>query len=181
MERNIAQIRSLEQQLIRGLIESNVRFVRNGGHNTLPGLVSLSFPGFDGEAILHRMDLQGIEISTGSACDGQNTEISHVLKAIQLDEAYARGTVRISLGDYNNEDDVIAIVVNTFGKNVTDTFFILCKYYCGLPRHLTTIWRLQPQFNDYPHVFTITGTIWRLPPRIYDYNNRRRNQKRKKW
>ena len=56
------------------------------------------------------MELKGIEVSTGSACDGQNTAISHVLRAIQLDEIYARGTIRISLGDYNCEDDVIAIV-----------------------------------------------------------------------
>ena len=56
------------------------------------------------------MELKGIKVSTGSACDGQNTAISHVLRAIQLDEIYARGTIRISLGDYNCEDDVIAIV-----------------------------------------------------------------------
>ncbi len=110
MATNIAHVNSLERLLLQGLIESKVRFVRNGGQHTLPGLVSLSFPGFDGEAILHRMDLKGIAISTGSACDGQNTEISHVLRAIQLDEVCARGTIRISLGDYNSRDDVIAVV-----------------------------------------------------------------------
>lgn len=46
------------------------------------------------------------DISTGSACDGVNTEISHVLQAIQLEEDYARGTIRISLGKDNTEDDV---------------------------------------------------------------------------
>lgn len=110
MATNIAFVNSLERLLIQGLIESKVRFIRNGGQHTLPGLVSLSFPGFDGEAILHRMDLKGIAISTGAACDGQNAEISHVLRAIQLDDVYARGTIRISLGDYNSEDDVIEIV-----------------------------------------------------------------------
>lgn len=62
-----------------------------------------------GETILHRMDLIGISISTGSACDSVNTEISHVLKAIQLDEDYATGTIRISLGKNNTEEDVKAI------------------------------------------------------------------------
>ena len=47
----------------------------------------------------------GISISTGSACDSVNTEISHVLQAIRLDEAYAKGTVRISLGKRNTEAD----------------------------------------------------------------------------
>ena len=75
----------------------------------MPGLLSLSFLGKNGETILHRMDLIGISISTGSACDSVNTEISHVLKAIQLDEDYATGTIRISLGKNNTEEDVKAI------------------------------------------------------------------------
>ncbi len=71
--------------------------------------MSLSFAGKDGEAILHRMDLLGICISTGSACNSKNTNISHVLRAIGLDETLARGTVRISLGKHNTPDDVEAI------------------------------------------------------------------------
>jgi cysteine desulfurase len=92
------------------LAESNIPFVRNGGLHTLPGLISLSFPGADGEAILHRLDLLGICISTGSACNSQNTEISHVLKAIDLSDEYAKGTIRISLGKNNTMKDVEKIV-----------------------------------------------------------------------
>ena len=44
-------------------------------------------------------------VSTGSACDSKNTQISHVLKAINADELYARGTVRISLGKDNTVDE----------------------------------------------------------------------------
>ena len=66
----------------------------------------MSFPGKDGEAILHRMDLMGISVSTGSACDSVNTEISHVLRAIRLDEDYAKGTIRISLGKNNTEKEI---------------------------------------------------------------------------
>ena len=47
----------------------------------------------------------GISISTGSACDSKNTEISHVLKAIKLDEELALGTIRISLGKYNTQEE----------------------------------------------------------------------------
>ena len=79
---------------------------KNGGNNTLPGNISLSLKNQDGEALLHRLDLRGICISTGSACDSKNTNISHVLKAIQLDEQYAKGTIRISLGKDNTEDDI---------------------------------------------------------------------------
>lgn len=51
----------------------------------------------------------GIAVSTGSACNSQDTEISHVLKAIKLDERYAKGTIRISLGRNNSYGDVEAI------------------------------------------------------------------------
>ena len=103
LEQNLQYISKLEHLLISMLDESEIAYRRNGGENRLPGLVSLSFPGKDGETILHRMDLMGISISTGSACDSVNTEISHVLQAIMLDEEHSKGTVRISLGKNNTE------------------------------------------------------------------------------
>ena len=106
LEQNQQHILSLERQLISKLNGSGVAYKRNGGDSKLPGLLSLSFPGKDGEAILHRTDLMGISISTGSACDSENTEISHVLQAIRLDEDYAKGTIRISLGKNNTEEEV---------------------------------------------------------------------------
>lgn len=103
-------LRNLERQLLEGLRAGGIAFSRNGGTCTLPGLLSLSFPNADGEALLHRLDLMGIAVSTGSACNSQRTEISHVLKAIKLEESLARGTIRISLGRENTEADVTAIV-----------------------------------------------------------------------
>ena len=67
--------------------------------------MSLSFPGYDGEAILHRLDLMGICVSTGSACDSKETQISHVLQAIHLDKEFAKGTIRVSLGKNNTIQD----------------------------------------------------------------------------
>lgn len=110
IEENRKKITGLENEFMGKLKETSIPFVRNGGLHTLPGLISLSFPGTDGETILHRMDLLGICISTGSACNSRDIQISHVLKAIDLDEEYAKGTIRISLGKYNTEDDVDKIV-----------------------------------------------------------------------
>lgn len=110
LEQNQAHILALEGQLIRELSLAGVKYFRNGGTCTLPGLISLSFPGKDGEAILHRMDLKGISIATGSACDSRRTEISHVLRAICLDESVAIGTIRISIGKGNTETDLSTIV-----------------------------------------------------------------------
>lgn len=121
LKSNVAYIKSLEVRLLEKLSETNIPFVRNGGDNTLPGLISLSFSGADGEAILHRMDLMGISISTGSACNSVNTEISHVLKAIQLEETLAKGTIRISLGRNNTEEDVDFIVA-ALAKVLTKIF-----------------------------------------------------------
>lgn len=105
LETNQKHLFLLERQLMQKLDEAGINYKRNGGDNTLPGLLNLSFLNKDGETILHRMDLMGISISTGSACDSQNTKISHVLQAIKLDENWAHGTVRISFGKYNVEDD----------------------------------------------------------------------------
>lgn len=110
LEENRKKIIGLENEFMGKLKETGIPFVRNGGLHTLPGLISLSFPGIDGEAILHRMDLLGICISTGSACNSQDTEISHVLKSIDLNEEYAKGTIRVSLGKYNTSEDVEKIV-----------------------------------------------------------------------
>ena len=59
--------------------------------------------------LLHRLDLKGIAISTGSACDSVNTQVSHVIQAIKVPEEYARGTSRISFGRDNVENDAIEI------------------------------------------------------------------------
>lgn len=83
---------------------------RNGGNNALLGLVNCSFEGYDGEAILHRLDLIGIGISTGAACNGRNTDVSHVLKAIGIKDSLSKGTIKISLGKNNTQDEVEAIV-----------------------------------------------------------------------
>lgn len=105
LERNQQHVSALENDLIARLDHAGIAYRRNGGGDRLPGLLSLSFPGRDGEAILHRMDLMGISISTGSACDSVNTEISHVLQAIGLEEEYGRGTIRISLGKNNTLEE----------------------------------------------------------------------------
>lgn len=102
------KIRELEGLLIDRLNHSGLDYIRNGT-NQLPGNISLSFADTEGEMLLHRMDLKKICISTGSACDSVNTQVSHVIKAIGVSQKYANGTIRISLGCNNTEDDVNSI------------------------------------------------------------------------
>ena len=107
---NESHLAHLEEILISNLSRSGIVFYRNGAENHIRGNVSLSFPNRSGESIMHRLDLKGICVSTGSACDSKETQISHVLKAIGLEEMLAKGTIRISLSKYNTEQDMIKIV-----------------------------------------------------------------------
>ena len=95
-----------------GLNKAGIKYFRNGSGDMLPGLLSLSFPGIRGETLLHRLDLMGVIVSTGSACNSTETEISHVLQAIESDEKTAFSTIRISLGRFNLVEQVEMIVRN---------------------------------------------------------------------
>lgn len=106
MEKNIAHLKNLETILIRELQGYELDFRCNGSNYRIPGNLSLSFRNAEGEMLLHRLDLMGICVSTGSACDSKNTKISHVLEAISVPQEYVVGTIRISLGAENTEEEV---------------------------------------------------------------------------
>ncbi len=76
----------------------------------LPGFVSVSLPGHSGEGLMHMLDLKGIAVSTGAACNTKNTQISHVLKAINAPRAIAESTIRITFGPENTLADVDTIL-----------------------------------------------------------------------
>lgn len=119
IDANKKHLMMLEDILLDALKTSEMDFIRNGADERIPGNISLSFKNCDGEALLHLLDLNGICVSTGSACDSKNTRVSHVLKAIALDEDYARGTIRISFGKNNTVDEVLKIaevLVKSVGK-----------------------------------------------------------------
>ena len=88
------------------LNDSGVDYIRNGSDYHIPGLINISIKDRDGEALMHRLDLMGFCISTGSACNSHNHTLSHVIEAIDINPAYADGTIRISFGKYNTEDEV---------------------------------------------------------------------------
>lgn len=109
------QIIEIEEHFKSLLAESTLDFVINGAEDHIPGNISLSFKNADGEMLLHRLDLLGIMISTGAACDSSNTQISHVLQAIKVSEEYAKGTIRLSFGKNNSLEDA-EIIVNSLLK-----------------------------------------------------------------
>ena len=105
-----AALAGVETRFLSTLNALGVVYALNTGEATrAPGVLSLAFPGFEGEALLHRLDLLGVSVSTGSACNSQETEISHVLKAIGAPDSLARGTIRISFGKQNTEEDALYV------------------------------------------------------------------------
>lgn len=100
-----ARLRQMETRFIHVLDEAGIEYVRNGAKDHIPGNINISIRNANGEMLLHRLDLKGICISTGSACDSVNTQISHVIQAIDVPNEYAEGTIRVSFGKDNKEND----------------------------------------------------------------------------
>ena len=112
MEENAAHLENLTLRLCDGIdrIFPDVVYIGDGVVGQLPGFTSVSFPGHPAEGLLHILDLKGIAVSTGAACDSKNTQISHVLKAVNATNKIARSTIRITLGAENTVDDVDMIL-----------------------------------------------------------------------
>jgi len=89
-------------------IEERIDDAIFNGHPTdsLANTVNVSFPGAEGESILLYLDLEGIAVSTGSACASGSLDPSHVLLATGVDAESAHGSIRISLGRDNTMEDV---------------------------------------------------------------------------
>jgi len=107
MEEEEKRLRAMKAALRQG-IEEKIPDVHFNGHPTesLPGTLNVSFDGAEGEALLLYLDLEGIAVSTGSACASGSLEPSHVLLAIGCPVERAHGSLRISLGRENTMADV---------------------------------------------------------------------------
>ena len=102
-----ARVSAMRDRLIDGILQTVPMCRLNGPrHNRLPGNCNISFLGIEGESLLLRLDLAGIAASSGSACTSGSLDPSHVLLAIGLPHEVAHGSVRLSLSDYNTEEDV---------------------------------------------------------------------------
>ncbi len=106
MDKEAAYLHRLSQQLVTELKNRGLDFITNGSKNRIPGSLSLSFRGADGEVLLHRLDLMGTAVATGSACNSKDTVLSHVLQSIGVPKEYANGTIRVTFGMDNSVEDV---------------------------------------------------------------------------
>lgn len=97
----------LRTKLINGVMEK-IPYTRLNGHpeKRLPGNANFCFQYIEGESLLLNLDMKGIAASSGSACTSGSLDPSHVLLAIGLPHEIAHGSLRLTLGDENTEEDV---------------------------------------------------------------------------
>lgn len=107
MEENKNKLLRFKTKIVETLSREMKGVVFNGHPvDRLPNNVSVSFEGVEGEPILLGLDLKGICASSGSACSSASLEPSHVLLAMGSSAEQAQGTLRITLGRDNSEEDV---------------------------------------------------------------------------
>jgi len=107
LDTEVARLTALRERLIRGVLE-RIPDAYLTGHpvQRLPNSASFVFAGVEGESILLRLDLAGVAASSGSACTSGSEGPSHVLTALGLETALARGSLRLTLGRENTAADV---------------------------------------------------------------------------
>lgn len=110
-EQNHQKLKKLQDYVIQRIVQEIPYCKINGSkENRLDGNISVSFRFVEGQSLILFLDMEGICVSGGSACASAQKELSHVLKAIQIEDAYARGTIRISLGVENTMEEMDYLV-----------------------------------------------------------------------
>ncbi|HEY0495538.1 MAG TPA: cysteine desulfurase family protein [Kutzneria sp.] len=110
VEDDSSRVRALRDELVAAVSKAVPDAVLNGDPvDRLPGNAHFTFPGCEGDSLLMLLDAKGIECSTGSACTAGVAQPSHVLLAMGVDPAAARGSLRFSLGHTSTAEDVAAL------------------------------------------------------------------------
>jgi cysteine desulfurase len=100
------KLSKLSQRLIDGVLEIEETYLNGHSQRKLPNISNFRFSYIEGEALVLELNDKGIAASTGSACSSRSQEPSHVLLALGLKPEDTRGSLRISLGKYNTEEDI---------------------------------------------------------------------------
>ncbi|MFZ2385523.1 MAG: cysteine desulfurase family protein [Candidatus Omnitrophota bacterium] len=111
MKDEAVRLAFLKKYLKEG-IEKNIPDIQFNGHpqDSLPGTLNVSFSGAEGESILLYLDMEGIAVSTGSACASGSLDPSHVLMATGVRQSQAHGSIRMSLGRDTTRQDIEYVV-----------------------------------------------------------------------
>jgi cysteine desulfurase len=130
---NTKYLTNLRDRLMDEVLNSVEKSYLNG-HKTkrLPNNVNFRFTGIEGESLVLHLDSKGIAASTGSACSSKKLEPSHVLMAIGLKEVDAHGSLRLTLGKENTEEDVDHAIKSI--KEAVETLRKLSPLWCEVSK-----------------------------------------------
>lgn len=106
IDERTVRLTKLRNKLIDGALKIDKSILNGDREKRLPGNFNMCFKGIEGESLLLMLDAKGICASSGSACTSGSLDPSHVLLAIGLPHEIAHGSLRISLGDENTEEDI---------------------------------------------------------------------------
>jgi cysteine desulfurase len=105
-----AKLADLRNRLIKGILETKDSYLNGHPAKRLPNNANFRFSYIEGESMVLNLDMKGISASTGSACSSTSLEPSHVLLAIGLKPEEAHGSLRLTLGLGNTQEDVDYVV-----------------------------------------------------------------------
>lgn len=110
IEKNGAYVSKLRDKIIDGVKDIDRAYINGSLTKRLPGTVNMYFEGIEGESLLLLLDQKGICASSGSACTSGSLDPSHVLLAMGVPVAFAHGSLRLSLSEYNTDEEVDLIL-----------------------------------------------------------------------
>lgn len=136
--KNMKKEAALRDKLIEGLLKIPHSKLNGDKTRRLPNNVNICFEGIEGESLLLLLDAKGICASSGSACTSGSLDPSHVLLALGLPHEVAHGSLRLSLSEYNTEEE-IDYIINEVPKVV--------EYL----RNMSPVWE-ELQKGERPHL-----------------------------
>ncbi len=111
LESRNSHVEKLRDKFEQNVVEQVVGIEFNGNReHRLSHLSNISFRGIEGEGLLINLDMNGVAVSTGSACSSGNLEPSPVIRALGRNEELARGAIRFSFGKENSEEDLVYLL-----------------------------------------------------------------------
>jgi len=128
IDQNASKLTKMRDRLIEGLSQIPHSILNGDAKNRLPGNVNMCFEGIEGESLLLMLDMHGVCASSGSACTSGSLDPSHVLLAIGRVHEIAHGSLRLSLSEYNTDEEIEYII-----KAVTEVVAYL--------RNMSPVWR----------------------------------------
>ncbi len=128
IDENAKKLTKMRDRLIEGLSKIPHSILNGDASKRLPGNVNMCFEGIEGESLLLMLDMHGVCASSGSACTSGSLDPSHVLLAIGRVHEIAHGSLRLSLSEYNTDEEIEHII-----NAVTEVVAYL--------RNMSPVWR----------------------------------------